>query len=300
VTASEHPSSAYRKAERPDLLKLGRGKLGRRERIVLWFVRRTFQPGLLERAIRWLQHHVGSTWIHHFTKHLRHVYGLERLPPLDPESSYLLIANHRSFFDLYVVIAELVRRKLAHRIVFPVRANFFYTRFLGLLVNGVMSFFAMYPPIFRERKRATLNIASLDELSWLLRRGGTFAGMHPEGTRNKGDDPYALLPAQSGVGRVIHAAGVSVIPVFVNGLINDLPRQIRSNFDGSGRKIVVVFGRPVDFGSLLGERPSPRVYQAVAERALAAIRELGDEERHYRAELEAATGSSLLPDQPPS
>jgi 1-acyl-sn-glycerol-3-phosphate acyltransferase len=300
VTASEHPSSRPDQAERPDLLKLGREKLGPRERFVLWFVRRTFQPGLLERTIRWLQHHIGSTWIHHFTKHLRHVYGLERLPPLDPGSSYLLIANHRSFFDLYVVIAELVRRKLAHRIVFPVRANFFYTRFLGLFVNGVMSFFAMYPPIFRERKRATLNIASLDELSWLLRRGGMFAGMHPEGTRNKGDDPYALLPAQSGVGRVIHAARVSVIPVFVNGLINDLPRQIRSNFDGSGRKIVVVFGRPVDFGPLLDERPSPRVYLAVAERALAAIRELGDEERRYRAELEAVTGSSLLPDQPSS
>jgi len=300
VTASEHPSSRPDQAERPDLLKLAREKLGPRERFVLRFVRRTFQPGLLERTIRWLQHHIGSTWIHHFTKHLRHVYGLERLPPLDPGSSYLLIANHRSFFDLYVVIAELVRRKLAHRIVFPVRANFFYTRFLGLFVNGVMSFFAMYPPIFRERKRATLNIASLDELSWLLLQGGMFAGMHPEGTRNKGDDPYALLPAQSGVGRVIHAARVSVIPVFVNGLINDLPRQIRSNFDGSGRKIVVVFGRPVDFGPLLDERPSPRVYQAVAERALAAIRELGDEERRYRAELEAVTGSSLLPDQPSS
>lgn len=296
MIASESPESSEGRGGRPDLMQLGRRRLGRVERAVLWFVRRTFEPGLLDRAIRWLQHHVGSTWIHHFTKHLRHVYGLERLPALDPRQSYLLVANHRSFFDLYVVIAELVRRRLQHRIVFPVRANFFYTRVLGLFVNGVMSFFAMYPPIFRERKRAALNIASLDELSWLLRQTGMFAGMHPEGTRNRGDDPYALLPAQSGVGRVIHAARVTVIPVFVNGLINDLPRQIRSNFDGTGRKIVVVFGSPVDFGALLDERPSPRVYQALADRALASIRALGDEERRHREQLEASPDdTSLLP-----
>jgi len=65
-----------------------------------------------------------------------------------------------------------------------------------------MSFLAMYPPIFRERSRAALNLVGLDELAWLLRRGGTFLGIHPEGTRGKGDDPYTLLPAQPGVGRI--------------------------------------------------------------------------------------------------
>jgi 1-acyl-sn-glycerol-3-phosphate acyltransferase len=271
------------------------------ERFVIRFVRRTFEPGLVDGLIRFLQHHIGSTWIHHFTKHLRTVHGLERLPRLDPRESFILVANHRSFFDLYVVMGELVRRRLAHRIVFPVRSNFFYTGLGGLFVNGVMSFFAMYPPIFRDRKRAALNLASLDELAWLLKRGGVFAGVHPEGTRNQSDDPYSLLPAQSGVGRVIHGARVPVIPVFINGLINDLPRQIRSNFDGTGRRIVVVFGEPVDFGSLLDERPSPRAYQAIAERALGAIRELGQEERRYRLALEvAAAPAPGVADQPPS
>ena len=52
----------------------------------------------------------------------------------------------------------------------------------SLVVNGVMSFFAMYPPIFRERKRLALNVTSLEELVWLLKRGGTFAGLHPDST----------------------------------------------------------------------------------------------------------------------
>ena len=168
---------------RPDLLKLGRKRLSWLERLLLAFVRGTFEPGLVDRVIRVCQRGIGSTWIHHCTKYLRHVYGVERLPKLKPTQSFLLVCNHRSFFDLYVVIGELVRRGLPQRIIFPVRANFFYTNPLGLFVNGVMSFFAMYPPIYRETKKAALNVASLDELTWLLRRGGFFAGLHPEGTR---------------------------------------------------------------------------------------------------------------------
>jgi 1-acyl-sn-glycerol-3-phosphate acyltransferase len=273
---------------RPDLLAAGRERLGATERFIIGFVRRTFDPGRVDRVIRFLQRRIGSTWIHHFTKNLRFVFGLERLPRLDPKQSYILVSNHRSFFDLYVVIGHLVRLRMRHRIVFPVRAEFFYTGPLGLFVNGVMSFFAMYPPIFRERKKLMLNPTALDELAWLLRQGGYFCGIHPEGTRKKDDDPYTFLPAQRGVGRVIHEARVPVIPVFVNGLLpNDLPRQVASNFDGTGRKIVVVFGAPIDFADLLAQPSTPKVHQAIAERTLEVIGRLGTEERARRAELEA-------------
>jgi 1-acyl-sn-glycerol-3-phosphate acyltransferase len=272
---------------RPDLLAAGRGRLGWMERTIVAFVRRTFEPGRTDRLIRFLQHWIGSTWIHHFTKNLRFVFGLERLPRLERGRSYVLVSNHRSFFDLYVVFGHLVRLGLRHRIVFPVRADFFYTGPLGLFVNGVMSFFAMYPPIFRERKKLVLNPVSLDELAWLLRKGGYFCGFHPEGTRKKDDDPYTFLPAQRGVGRVIHQARATVIPVFINGLLpNDLPRQIASNFDGTGRKIVVVFGAPLDLSDLLAEPGTPKVHQAIADRTLETIGRLGAEEREHRAELE--------------
>jgi 1-acyl-sn-glycerol-3-phosphate acyltransferase len=275
-------------AIRPDLLEAGEERLTGMERFTIRFVRRTFEPGRVDRVIRFFQRVIGSTWIHHFTKNLRHVYGLGRLPPLTRDQSYILVANHRSFFDLYVVFGHLVRLRLRHRIVFPVRAEFFYTRLVGLFVNGVMSFFAMYPPIFRERKKLALNPTSLDELAFLLRRGGFFCGLHPEGTRKKDDDPYTFLPAQRGVGRVIHEARVPVIPVFINGLLpNDLPRQVSSNFDGTGRKIVVVFGEPIDFSDLYAEPSSPKVHQAISDRTLEAIGALGQEERAHRARLEA-------------
>jgi 1-acyl-sn-glycerol-3-phosphate acyltransferase len=290
VEAAPALEPANLERERPDLLGAGKGRLSRVERFVIRFVQRTFEPGVVDLVVRKLQRVVGATWIHHFTKHLRHVHGLERLPALDPAESYIVVANHRSFFDLYVITADLVRRGLAHRIVFPVRSSFFYTTLTGLFVNGVMSFFAMYPPIFRDRKQLTLNPLSLSELGFLLRRGGTFAGLHPEGARKKDDDPYTFLPAQRGVGKVIHEARVTVIPVFVNGLINDLARQVRSNFDGTGRDIHVVFGAPIDFSDLYAERGTPKVHQAIADRALAAIAALGAEEREHRAARVKSTG----------
>jgi 1-acyl-sn-glycerol-3-phosphate acyltransferase len=289
AAAAKDTGRGHESLARPDLLEVGRGRLSFVERCTLAFVRATFKRGLVDRVIRWLQRTIGSTWIHHCTKELRHVHGLSRLPPLLGRQSYILVANHRSFFDLYVVFGDLVRRGLKHRIVFPVRSSFFYDNWLGLFVNGVMSFFAMYPPLFRERKKLIVNPAALDELAFLLQRGGMFAGIHPEGTRKKDDDPYSLLPAQRGVGRVIHASRVPVIPVFINGLINDLPRQVASNFDGTGRDVIVVFGSPIDFGELLAEPPSARTEQRIADRTLEAIAELGREEKRIRQELELRT-----------
>lgn len=274
--------------DRPDLLAASEGRLGRTERAQIALIRRSFEPGRVDQAIRFLQKNVGANWIHVCTRNLRQVHGLDRLPRLDPRQSFICVANHRSFFDLYVVTSHLVHAGLLpHRIAFPVRANFFYDRALGFVVNGAMSFFAMYPPIFRERKKLTLNVVSLDELAWLLRRGGTFAGLHPEGTRNKSNDPYTLLPAQRGVGRIIHEAKVPVIPVFINGLLQEnLGRQVLSNFDRTGRTVNIVFGSPIDFEDLFDKPRSPRVHRAVAERALEVINGLGQEERRIRAEQE--------------
>lgn len=276
----------------PDLIASGAERLSRLERFHIRAIRRTFQPGALDYAVRFCQRRVGAEWIRLATKNLLHVHGLERMPRLDPAQSYICASNHRSFFDLYVVTAYLVKLGMPHRLIFPVRSEFFYDHPLGGFVNGLMSFFAMYPPIFRDRSRASLNLVGLDELTCMLKRGGMFLGMHPEGTRKRDDDPYSFLPAQPGVGRVIHQARSAVIPVFVNGLINDLRRQVTSNFDGSGRPIHIVFGSPVEYGNLLDARGSPRVHRAIADRTLAAIAALGQEEKAFRGAATANAQSS--------
>jgi 1-acyl-sn-glycerol-3-phosphate acyltransferase len=265
-----------------DLLSAGEGLLTGLEKAQIRFIRASLSHRGFDRVVRDLQRAVGQKWIRGVTSSLRRVHGLERLPAWDQARSVVCVANHRSFFDLYVTSAELVARGLPHRILFPVRSTFFYDHPLGPVVNGAMSFFAMYPPIFRDAKRAALNLASLDELAALLRRGGFFVGMHPEGTRNKDGDPYTLLPAQTGVGRVIRKARVPVVPAFVNGLGNDLIGQVVRGLTNTGPDIHIVFGAPIELGALLDLPESPRTYRRIAERCLEEIAKLGEEEKRIR------------------
>jgi 1-acyl-sn-glycerol-3-phosphate acyltransferase len=215
---------------------------------------------------------------------LRRETGLDRLPDLHQGKSFIVVSNHRSYFDLFVVTMVLFKKMgLKNRMIFPVRSNFFYDNPFGFFVNGLMSWWSMYPPIFRQKKKAALNHTAMSELGHLLGQEGTSAGLHPEGTRNKGPDPYSLLPAQSGVGRAIYHSRVPVLPVFINGLGNALFWQVLSNFVGRGRRVWVVFGAPIDFGSLLDAPASARTYRAIAEHTIDAIRKLGEEERQLRA-----------------
>lgn len=268
---------------RPASLSNDKAKLSRLERWQIRAVRNTLQHGVTDRTLRWCQRNIGARWIHWATGNLHQMHYLERVPSFAPHESFILVANHRSFFDLYLITCELIRRGLSQRIVFPVRSKFFYDSPLGFAVNGAMSFFAMYPPIFRETSRAALNVAGLDELAQLLLRGGTFVGIHPEGRRNTSADPRQLLPGQTGVGRLVQQARVPVIPAFTNGLLpSDFVAQVRSNFDGSGTPIHTVFGSPIDFGDLLDRPPSPRNYRAITDRIMGELATLGEEESRLR------------------
>lgn len=256
------------------------------ERWQIKFVRRTFESAALHRLLRVFQRHFSANWIDISTRNLLHVQGVDRLPRFTRDTSTIMVSNHRSFFDLYVVASVIVKRGLEQRLMFPVRSQFFYDSPLGLAVNGAMSFFAMYPPVFRDRDRVALNRASVDEVIRLLRDGGAFVGLHPEGKRNKTGDPYTLLPARPGVGRIIQAAKgrAKVIPVFVNGLGNDIGRQVVNNYLKKGDPVTVVFGRPLTFTNL-DEPSTAALHQRVSEQALEAVRELGQEERTFRASL---------------
>lgn len=273
-----------------DLIAASKGKLSRVERWQIQAIRRTFEHGRLDESLRWCQRNIGAQWIHWVTANLSTLHHCERIPRFAPNESFILVANHRSFFDLYLITSELIRRGLTQRIVFPVRSSFFYDSPLGFVVNGAMSFFAMYPPIFRDTSRAILNVAGLDELAGLLRQGGTFVGIHPEGRRNTNADPLQLLPGQTGVGRLVRRAKVPVIPAFTNGLHpSDFVAQIKGNFARTGTPIHTVFGAPIDFGSLLDEPTSPRTYRAITERIMGEIVKLGEEEAAVRAAAVKAT-----------
>ncbi len=232
---------------------------------------------------------VGATWVYGCIRNLVHVHGLNHLRDLQPEAGLLLVSNHRSFFDQFVLSSVLFRKThLLERLYFPVRAEFFYESFLGLFLSSAIAGLAMYPPIFREASKREFNAYSVKRLVELLQQRGTVVGIHPEGTRNKGDDPYSLLKAQHGVGRIIMGAKPTVVPVFLNGLSNDFLRQVGRNFNGASPPIIIVIGQPIDLGEFYAEPSKLRTYKIVSDCVLEEIFKLGGQEREYRREIETS------------
>nr|HMS42454.1 1-acyl-sn-glycerol-3-phosphate acyltransferase [Pyrinomonadaceae bacterium] len=82
------------------------------------------------------QRHIGSLWIKICTYNLMNVFGMENIENSDVEKPMLLVANHRSFFDMYVVSSVIFRQtRRPVKLFFPVRAKFFYTNPVGWFVN---------------------------------------------------------------------------------------------------------------------------------------------------------------------
>src|SRR5205085_9396739 len=55
------------------------------------------------------QRTLGAGWIHFSTYNLMRVSGLEHVESVSHERPLLLVANHRSFFDMYVVSTVIFR-----------------------------------------------------------------------------------------------------------------------------------------------------------------------------------------------
>jgi 1-acyl-sn-glycerol-3-phosphate acyltransferase len=208
------------------------------------------------------------------------VEGLPHALALEPADRMVWVANHRSFFDFFVLFRVLFRRtRVGHRIFFPVRSTFFYDRPLGPLVNLVFDAFAMFPPILRDRERAAWNAYAMARCLAELDVPGTSIGMHPEGTRGRGPDPFALLPPKPGVGQLVLESSpeVKVMPAFVLGLGNGVAGEVRKNLLAPrAHPVHVRIGAPIDFSDLRATDRGTAQRLAAAERCMAAIAALGE------------------------
>jgi 1-acyl-sn-glycerol-3-phosphate acyltransferase len=239
--------------------------------------------GAWKRFWTFCQRHIGSLWIKISTYNLMNVFGLENIEKTDVDKPLLLVANHRSFFDMYTVSSVLFRQtRRPITLFFPVRGKFFYSSPVGWFVNLVMGWWAMYPPFFREAKDARKREFDKFSLKKLIRLAsvgrGHVIGFHPEGGRNLGENPYEFLPAQPGVGAVIIKARPQVVPVFIAGLGNDLPKQILGNWTG-GEKVRIWFGEPVDLSPFYEKADRLRTHKEIADFLMLKIGELAEKDR---------------------
>ncbi len=224
----------------------------------------------------------GARWMTLGSFRMMHPVGLERLSGLRFEDGILLVSNHRSFFDMYMLFTLLHRfTPLRQPVLCPVRSDFFYERAAGILVNLFVGGGRMFPPFFREPSKQDFNKWALAKVVSTLKRGNTLVGFHPEGTRNKNADPYTPLPAQPGVGKLIMDSWPIVVPAFINGLSNDIAGDIIGNFRGT-KKVVAVFGEPMDLSRFHTQSNRLATHKRIADALLARIYQLGEEERRYR------------------
>jgi 1-acyl-sn-glycerol-3-phosphate acyltransferase len=233
----------------------------------------------------WFQRHIGSLWIKISTYNLMNVFGIENVENSDSKRPLLLVANHRSFFDMYVVSSVIFREtKRPVKLFFPVRGKFFYSNPIGWFVNLVMGWWSMYPPFFREDKEARkreFDKYSLRRLIQICENGDSHViGFHPEGKRNLDPDPYKFARVQPGVGKIIYEARPQVIPVFICGLGNDLPKQIMGNWTG-GEKVRVWFGEEIDLSGFYTERNALRTHKKIADFLMDKIGDLAKKDREF-------------------
>jgi len=234
-------------------------------------------------VMTFLQRYIGSTWIKLCTYNLINVFDLENFEKTDPDRPILIVANHRSYFDMYVVSAMLFRMtKRKFYLYFPVRARFFYDSVAGWFVNFIMGWFSMYPPFFREAREVKKREFDKFSLRFLIEicseHKPNIIGFHPEGKRNLGPDPYTFLPAQPGIGRIIMQAKPQVVPVFVVGLGNNLAKQVLGNWIG-GEKIRIWFGEPLDLSEFYKRPDRLRTHKEIADFLMSKIAELANKDR---------------------
>lgn len=255
------------------------------------FERRAFllthrmNQGRWKQLMTFFQRTFGATWIQLATYNLMRVYGLENVEAASRQRPILLAANHRSFFDLYAVSSVIFKRtRWPKKLFFPVRAEFFFDKPLGVFVNLIMGWFSMYPPMFKRNEKRLFDKYSLRRLLQLCQHGpGHIIGFHPEGKRNFSLDPYDLLPAQPGLGLIVKQAQPQVIPVFVAGLSNDLSKQVLGNWRG-GEPIRIHFGPVLELSEFYAKKDHARTYKEIGEYVMANIAELAaqDHKLHPR------------------
>ena len=247
-----------------------------------WAVRLAWRTSV-GRMGRWLSTFkcaVGPRLVGLFAGRAVHVRGLEHVLATDPARPLLVVANHRSWFDLPVMARTLCLRTDRMRgLQFPVRGRFFYQDVRGVVVNVVASQFAMFPPFFMRGDTREFDRWALEHLASLCRSGpGRLIGFHPEGRRNRSDDEWSLLPAQPGIGQLIHLARPQVVPAWIAGLSNHVGGQMVANWRGSP-PARVRFGPALDVTSLCEAPARLRTYATISTAVMDAIAAVGRDDK---------------------
>ncbi len=256
---------------------MDRGLLRGFERVAVPVMERINRSKRLKQVLHGSVGRFNCTWMTKATGVSWQACGFEAVRTLKAPQGIILVANHLSFFDMFVG-SSLINgnTQLMKRVCYPVRANWHYQTPLGVVVNTAISGAAMWPPVFRDGERRPLNHTGVEQMVDFLGPGAAI-GIHPEGRRNINDDPYSLLPLKPGLGVLLQRChpDVMVVPFFIIGLSNSFGREatrwLRDEQD-RGDPIRIRFAAPMRAGDVRQDRDA----MAITEVVMAAVAEQGE------------------------
>ena len=168
------------------------------------------------------------------------VRGIENVPP---EGGCIVAPNHASYIDGFL-IGGVLRNRLP---------MLFAVGFRGLFQGPLMSRAARWGHIMRIDADSGLS-ESLQVSSYILRKGAALC-IFPEGGRSVDG---RILPFKKGVGILARELNVAMIPTYIEGTLDVLPRGA---WIPRLKKVTVTFGRPLATEDIQGLD-----YQQIAER----------------------------------
>ena len=179
------------------------------------------------------------------------IEGAEHLPE---RGGFILASNHASYLDPPLLGASLIKRELH----FLARSTLFRNACFGRLI-------AWYNAHPIERGRGPFQ--DWEAFKRILEADHALL-VFPEGTRS----PDGLLQrGRSGFGRLVYETRRPVIPAYIRGAYEALPKRGGLRF----APITVRFGPPVPLDDLWALGGEKRTLRAIAQRTMEAIAALG-------------------------
>ncbi len=180
------------------------------------------------------------------------VYGVENVPK---KGGFILAGNHVSHLDPPALASACPR--VLH---FMARHTLFNNRVLGWIIGSCNSF-----PV----RRGETDLGAIKEAVRRLKNGKVLL-IFPEGTRSQNGEIQA---AQPGVGYLSLMAGVPILPAYVKGTDEAMPRGTRKI---KPVRVSVYFGNMVEPQKLGLPADRRQASQQLADHVVEEIKRLGE------------------------
>lgn len=178
------------------------------------------------------------------------VEGGGRIPS---KGAFIFVANHSSYLDPLLLAASTSRP-----IHFITRDNLLSHSLLGWILRHANTISAK-----RHGRDMSVIKDSLDVLA-----KGKAVGIFPEGARSK---DRKIHRAKSGVGMIVYMAKVPVVPAYIEGTFDALPRRVRTF---KRHPVRVYIGKPIYFTKEWAGGQTKETYQRISDEIMRQIREL--------------------------